>query len=162
MFRESADIKSDKDNGNLSNVLEQSTVTSIRYLKIDTDVLKNIKIKTMTVYADDKSFYRLLDFKRKFNTESDYFICRVEGDDLSNLNIDKNAEIIIKRQNYALNGQIVLVIYQGKCLLKKYYKNKDLIYLMSGQNNVNKMDVSNEPFEIMGGVIEVFSKIEKL
>lgn len=162
MFRDDSyyELRSNK-NSDVLSLLGPSNVSNIRIL--DSNLLQILADKSNRIiaFADDKKFEQAVEFYQKFNSDAEYFLCKVSGDDLKDCNIDKNSEIIIRRQNYALNGQIALVHFDGKYLFKKYYKNKELIYLMSGKNNVNKIDVSNEQFEIIGVVIEVINNIKK-
>ncbi|MCX7737443.1 MAG: hypothetical protein N2319_12125 [Candidatus Kapabacteria bacterium] len=95
-----------------------------------------------------------------FESESEYFFCKVKGNDLFD---DVNGDtfgIIVRKKSNPLNGQNVVVNYQSKIQVKKFYKKNGKVWLMSGKDNSNKVEVQEGEFKILGVVTQVVKEIK--
>jgi len=64
-----------------------------------------------------------------FNTNSDVFMLTVKGDSMINAGIYERDKIVVKKQNYAENGEIVVAMIGGSATVKRFYKEDDHIKL---------------------------------
>jgi len=64
-----------------------------------------------------------------FCTNSDIFMLTVKGDSMINAGIYEKDKIVVKKQNYAENGEIVVAMIGGSATVKRFYKEDDHIKL---------------------------------
>lgn len=64
-----------------------------------------------------------------FCTNSDVFMLTVKGDSMINAGIYEKDKIVVKKQNYAENGEIVVAMIGGSATVKRFYKEDDHIKL---------------------------------
>jgi repressor LexA len=64
-----------------------------------------------------------------FNTRSDIFMLTVKGDSMINAGIFNRDKIVIKKQNYAENGEIVVAMIGGCATVKRFFKEDGQIRL---------------------------------
>ena len=70
-----------------------------------------------------------------------YFILRAKGDSMINAGINPNDYIIVKKQDYAEIGQIVVALIDDEATLKRYY--------LDSQKNQVRLHAENEKYEDM-------------
>ena len=61
--------------------------------------------------------------------KDDFFALRVSGDSMINAGIYDKDVIIVKKQNYAENGEIVVALVDDSATVKRFYLEKDKIIL---------------------------------
>ena len=91
-----------------------------------------------------------------YGTNKDYFAMRVVNDDMANAHFQRGAVIIVHRQHYASDGEIVLVMYNGKACLRYFREQSGEIYLTAAHNDILPVIVrKTDDFAIMGKVCEL-------
>lgn len=89
------------------------------------------------------------------NAES--FMLVVSGESMINAGIFDGDYILVKKQNVARNGDIVVALIEDEATVKTFYKEKDHIRLQPENDSMNPIIVSN--CEILGKVSGVFRKL---
>ena len=89
------------------------------------------------------------------NAES--FMLVVSGESMINAGIFDGDYILVKKQNVARNGDIVVALIEDEATVKTFYKEKDHIRLQPENDAMNPIIVSN--CEILGKVSGVFRKL---
>jgi hypothetical protein len=96
-----------------------------------------------------------------FESESEFFFCKVNGNYLfEEINCD-TFNIVVRKKSNPLNGQNVVVIYQSKIQVKKFYKKNCKVWLMSGKDNSNKIAVQEDEYKILGVVTQVVKEMKR-
>ena len=69
--------------------------------------------------------------------DGEYFVLRAKGDSMIGAGIYAGDLVIVKRQNFAEESQIVVAYVDGETTLKRFYKNKEqrLVELRPGNEN---------------------------
>lgn len=67
--------------------------------------------------------------------DSTLFVLKVKGDSMINAGIFEGDEIIVKKQNTAENGQLVVALIDDSATVKRFFKEKDHIRLMPENQN---------------------------
>lgn len=94
-----------------------------------------------------------------------YFFLRVKGDSMINAGIKPGDLVLVHRQDYAENGQIVVCIVNGyEATLKRFKLAKDRVVLMPENPAYEPYVLSCEDFEngsaaILGVAVEVKTKL---
>lgn len=94
-----------------------------------------------------------------------YFFLRVKGDSMINAGIKPGDLVLVHRQDYAENGQIVVCIVNGyEATLKRFKLAKDRVVLMPENPEYEPYVLSCEDFEngsaaILGVAVEVKTKL---
>ncbi len=83
------------------------------------------------------------------NSNVDYAL-RVDGDSMINAGIYDKDLIIVKKQEYAQNGEIVVALIDDSATVKRFYKNNDKIILHPENDAMS--DMIFDKVEILGVV----------
>lgn len=82
------------------------------------------------------------------------FMLKVKGDSMINAGIFSGDQILVKKQNYAKNGDFVVALIEDSATVKTYYK-EDGYYRLQPENDT--MDpIIVDQVEILGKVIGLF------
>lgn len=92
-----------------------------------------------------------------FIGNSDCFMLTVRGESMIEAGIMNGDFILVKKQNTAENGQIVVALIDDEATVKTFYKEKDHIRLQPENSTMDPIIVPN--CEILGKVAGVFRKI---
>lgn len=92
-----------------------------------------------------------------FVGNSESFMLTVRGESMIEAGILNGDYILVKRQNTALNGEIVVALIEEEATVKTFYKEKDHIRLQPENSTMDPIIVPN--CEILGKVAGVFRKI---
>ena len=91
-----------------------------------------------------------------YGTSKDFFAIRIVNDDMKNAHVQRGAIVIVHKQRYANDGEIVLALYNGKLLLRYYKESGDDIYLTAANNDILPFIVRNtDDFTILGKICEI-------
>jgi len=85
------------------------------------------------------------------------FMLNVKGDSMINAGIFSGDRIIVRQQNTAENGEMVVALIDDSATVKTYYKEKDHIRLQPENDTMDPIIV--EDCQILGkvyGVIRIF------
>ena len=92
-----------------------------------------------------------------FVGNSESFMLTVRGESMIEAGILDGDYILVKRQNTANNGEIVVALIEDEATVKTFYKEKDHIRLQPENSSMDPIIVPN--CEILGKVGGVFRKI---
>lgn len=92
-----------------------------------------------------------------FVGNSESFMLTVSGESMIEAGILDGDYILVKRQNTANNGEIVVALIEDEATVKTFYKEKDHIRLQPENSSMEPIIVPN--CEILGKVAGVFRKI---
>jgi len=79
----------------------------------------------------------------QLNTGGTDFALKVNGDSMINAGIFNNDIIIVKQQNYATNGQIVVALIDDSATVKRFYKKENKIILHPENDTMQDMIFDN-------------------
>lgn len=92
-----------------------------------------------------------------FVGNSDCFMLTVRGESMIEAGILNGDYILVRKQNNAVNGEIVVALIEDEATVKTFYKEKDHIRLQPQNPTMDPIIVSD--CEILGKVIGVFRKM---
>ena len=92
-----------------------------------------------------------------FVGNSESFMLTVRGESMIEAGILDGDYILVRRQNNAINGEIVVALIEEEATVKTFYKEKDHIRLQPENSLLDPIIVPN--CEILGKVIGVFRKM---
>lgn len=92
----------------------------------------------------------------EYGTSKEYFAVRVCSDDMINAHLTRGAVVVLRKQRFAENGNIVLVLLNGKALFR-YYKELDGdLYFTAANNDILPVMVrKTDDITILGKVCEI-------
>lgn len=93
-----------------------------------------------------------------FIGNNDCFMLTVRGESMIEAGILNDDYILVKKQNTAVNGEIVVALIEDEATVKTFYKEKDHIRLQPQNSTMDPIIVPT--CEILGKVIGVFRKIK--
>ncbi len=89
--------------------------------------------------------------------KDDFFALRVSGDSMINAGIYDKDVIIVKKQNYAENGEIVVALIDDSATVKRFYLEKDKIILHPENDEME--DLIFDDAKILGIVKGLYRKL---
>lgn len=90
----------------------------------------------------------------------DYFALRVSSDNMINVGIVPGALLIVHKQSFAFDGDIVVVSVDGESKVLRYKKNDGVTFLMPENSARSPILITEKTdFHIFGKVIEYRLKI---
>ena len=92
-----------------------------------------------------------------FVGNSDSFMLTVRGESMIEAGILNGDYILVRRQNNAINGEIVVALIEDEATVKTFYKEKDHIRLQPQNSTMDPIIVPD--CQILGIVIGVFRKL---
>ena len=90
-------------------------------------------------------------------TKSDVFTLRVSGESMIEAGILDGDLILVRKQNVAKNGEIVVALIEDEATVKTFYKEKDHIRLQPENSTMDPIIVPD--CKILGRVVGVFRKM---
>jgi len=93
-----------------------------------------------------------------FTGVGDVFMLTVRGESMIEAGILSGDYILVKKQNVANNGEIVVALIGDEATVKTFYKEKDYIRLQPENSTMDPIIVPT--CEILGKVVGVFRKIK--
>ncbi len=84
------------------------------------------------------------------------FMLRVQGDSMIEAGILDGDYVIVKQQNDAINGDIVIALLDNEATVKRFFKEKDYIRLQPENQSMEPIIVDN--VNILGKVIGLYRK----
>ena len=89
----------------------------------------------------------------------DYFMLRASGESMTGVGIHDGDIVIIKRQDYAMDGQIVVALVEDEATLKRIKFDKANKKVILHPENKDFSDMIYEDVKIQGVAIKVLSDI---
>ena len=100
--------------------------------------------------------YVYIDFKNP----DEYFALKVHGDSMINVGITPKSILIVHKQNYADNGDIVVASINKESTIKRYHNNNGIIFLTPENTNYAPIPITAEDeFYIFGKVVQIRTDI---
>lgn len=93
----------------------------------------------------------------EFVRNSECFVLDVIGDSMKKAGINDGDRVVVKRQNYADNGDIIAALIEEETTVKRFYREQDKIVLYP-ENDEYKPIITNE-ITILGKVLSVFRRV---
>ncbi|MBE5757213.1 MAG: transcriptional repressor LexA [Clostridiales bacterium] len=93
----------------------------------------------------------------EFDSNSDFFALTVQGTSMINAGIYDGDKVIVKKQNTAENGEIVVALIDDSATVKRFYKKQNKIILHPENDELSDIIVDN--VYILGIVKGLFRKI---
>lgn len=91
-----------------------------------------------------------------YKNADEYFALKVKGDSMIGAGITPKSILIVHKQNYAEDGDIVVASINGESTTKRFKKNNDTIFLMPENSAYSPILVTaDSSFYIFGKVVEV-------
>lgn len=88
--------------------------------------------------------------------KEEYFALKVFGDSMINAGIPDGAILIVHKQSYAENGNIVVAFLNGEQTVKYLKYSEDDMYLVPANNNYLPIHIKKtDEFLILGKVVEI-------
>lgn len=92
-----------------------------------------------------------------FVDNSNYFMLKIKGESMVEAGILDGDYVLVKQQETAKNGEIVVALIEDEATVKRFYKEKDHIRLQPENSHMNPILVSH--VKILGSVKGVFRKL---
>jgi len=83
------------------------------------------------------------------------FALRVEGDSMVDAGVHNGDYVIVREQDTAENGDIVVALIDGEATLKRFYREKEGVRLEPANGKMETIEVNSGDFRIQGKVIGV-------
>ncbi|MBU1131411.1 transcriptional repressor LexA [Patescibacteria group bacterium] len=92
-----------------------------------------------------------------------YFLLRTIGDSMNKENIEDGDLALVKQQQAADNGDVIIALIDNEATIKKFYRANDAIILKpSSTNPIHKPIILNEDFIIQGKVVSIIKNFEDI
>jgi len=85
------------------------------------------------------------------------FMLRVQGDSMIEAGIFDGDYVIVKQQNDAINGDVVIALIENEATIKRFYKEKNYIRLQPENQSMEPIIVKD--VKILGKVIGLYRKL---
>lgn len=102
----------------------------------------------------------VLEIPQNMIGKGNFFALRAKGDSMIGAGINDGDIVIIKTQNYAENGQIVVARIDQDVTLKKYYLLPNERKILLHPENDEYDDIITERCNIMGIAVKILKNIE--
>lgn len=110
-----------------------------------------------TAYEDIEGYYPL----ERMQLKGGAFFLRVRGDSMINDAIVEGDLALIRPQETASNGDIVVAMVDGEATLKRFYRERDHIRLQPRNPNMDPIIIpAGEPVSIVGKVIRIVREMD--
>ena len=97
----------------------------------------------------------------EFLGPGEFFILRAKGESMINAGINDGDLVIIRKQNTADEGQIVVALTEeGECTLKKYYLDKRRRKIRLHPENDEMKDMYFDTIQIQGVAVKIIQDIK--
>ena len=103
----------------------------------------------------------MIEIPKKMLGSGDYFALRAKGDSMIDAGIKENDILIIKMQNYAEDGQIVVARIDQDVTLKRLFRiENDKMVLLHAENEKYD-DIRTDDCDILGVAVKIIRNIEE-
>ena len=90
----------------------------------------------------------------EFAKNRDVFMLRVKGDSMINIGILEGDYVIVRREETASNGEIVVALVEDSATVKRFYKEDGYFRLQPENDNMEPILVNE--LKILGKVVGLF------
>ncbi len=99
-------------------------------------------------------------FSISFTGKGEFYVLRAEGDSMINAGISNGDYVIVRKQNTAEDGQIVVALIEDSATLKRFYREKYGIRLHPENDRMS--DMLFDTVQIQGIAVKVVKNLEKV
>ena len=92
--------------------------------------------------------------------KGEFFILRANGDSMIEANIDNGDLVVVRKQNYANEGDIVVALMEEEATLKRYYPEPEQRRVRLHPENSRLDDIYVEDFIIQGVAVKVIKDLD--
>jgi len=123
--------------------IDDEIKTKVNRKTLYVPVFGNIPCGSTNFMDDDLKGY--LEIPESMVGQGEYYVLRAKGDSMVDAGIDNGDLVIVKKQNYADDSQIVVAFVNGETTLKRFYRNdeKKLIELKPDNKRYESIFVSD-------------------
>jgi repressor LexA len=89
--------------------------------------------------------------------EDGEFVLRVKGDSMKDAGIFENDYVVVRPQNTATNGEIVVAMLDGDATVKRFFKEKERVRLQPENDSLDP--IYAREVEIVGRVVGVCRRV---
>lgn len=123
-----------------SELPQESTIHPITPM---VPVVKEIAYGTRLLDSDNIFGYA----PARVTNSQEYFYVLIDDDEMINAGIEKESFVLIHKQRYAENGQIIVCSINGKGFLKRYKTTGDLVILLSESQKSEPIILKSKEFD---------------
>lgn len=92
--------------------------------------------------------------------KGEFFILRANGDSMIEANIEHGDLVVVRKQNYAEEGQIVVALMEEEATLKRYYPEPEKRRVRLHPENSSMQDIIVRDCIIQGVAVKVIKDLE--
>jgi len=89
----------------------------------------------------------------------EHFVLRVQGDSMIGDHICDGDYVVVRKQDWASNGDIVVALVDNEVTLKRFYQKGDAVELRPSNPAMSPMFFKADEVRILGKVVGIFRKI---
>ena len=109
----------------------------------------------------EENIESFLTISGSFLGKGKFFVLVAKGDSMINAGIDNGDYVVVRQQNCADEGQIVVALVDdGECTLKRYYKDEKLKKVRLHPENDEMEDMHFDTISIQGVAVKVIKNLE--
>jgi repressor LexA len=101
----------------------------------------------------------VLEIPNEMIGDGDYFVLRAKGDSMIGAGISSGDLVIVKKQNYAEEAQIIVAFVEGETTLKRFYKNDKQQLVELRPENENYKTIYSSECVILGVAVKIIKDI---
>ena len=91
--------------------------------------------------------------------KGDFFLLRASGNSMIDAGIDSGELVLVRRQDYAAPGQIVVALMEEEATLKRYYPEPQNGYIRLHPENKDMVDIIVDRCLIQGVAVHVIKEL---
>ena len=156
-------VKFLEEKGLLTTTAKGNTVTTTRMKKLDRSTIQLEVIGAIAcgtpIFAEE-NIESYLTISASFLGTGEYFALRAKGNSMINAGINDGDYVIIRKQNYADEGQIVVALVGDEATLKRYYLDRENKRVRLHPENNRMKDMFYDEIAIQGVAVKVIKDLE--
>ena len=91
--------------------------------------------------------------------QGDFYILRANGDSMIDANINHGDLVVVRQQDYAEEGQIVVALIEDEATLKRYYPEPERQRVRLHPENPKLQDIYVDDCSIQGVAVKVLKDL---
>lgn len=156
-------VKYLEEKGLLTTTGKGKTVTTTKMSKLDRSTVRLEVIGSIAcgtpIFAEE-NIESYLTISASFLGTGEYFALRAKGNSMINAGIHDGDYVIIRKQNYANEGQIVVALIDDDATLKRYYLDRENKRIRLHPENNRMKDMFYDEISIQGVAVKVIKDLE--
>ena len=137
-----------KDDNNEKEVFEKEN--GVDYLEVPVIGQVAAGQPILAVENIERTFPLPMDFAKN----KDVFMLRVKGDSMINIGIYENDYVIVRRQDMAQNGEVIVALVDDSATVKTFYKEDGYFRLQPENDSMDPIIVTE--LKVLGKVVGLF------